>query len=273
MFADEHAAPIPPVSLTDCKVTHVHPYRGPALRHLGATGHEREYLGCRESRTFEGFGVSLLDVGRTPLPLYRGKDGALWVGIEDGRFFLAELHVAGAHLRGDRWAAALRVNETQACPPPSTPGGSFDVPFYIVTQPRRAGDNIMSGLIQPSGEVEPFVACSEERQLPSRTELARFGTVSCTFYSEWHPQRFVSPQLRGPVVRGYVVGSNGEVVADAPRETFNVSRDFNTKIEIRFAPQSEIARLGLAPVEPPMSPPQSTSDWQGLSMPQRPDRS
>jgi hypothetical protein len=266
MFADKAKAPTPNLTLADCRVSPEQPYRGSAFDHLGAAGHEKEYLGYREARTFAGYGISLLDSDRTPLPLYRDQDGTLWVAIEDGASFVAELHLQGWSRRGDRWAAALRVNDTQAS---TSPSEKVDEAFVIVTQPRHKGDNILTGITQPSGEVQQFVARSEEHPHHSPNGPARYGSVTCTFYSEWHPQRFMSPSLRGPVVSGYSVGSNREGVAQAQRETFTVSRDLNTKVEIRYAPQAEISRLGLEPVEPVKPTDGMDFQWQGLYMPRR----
>lgn len=266
MFTDDQTARIlhATTTLAECEVSRAEPYRGNAQRHIGFEGHEREYYGYREVRTFAGFGVSLLKPDRSPLPLYRDKDGALWVGCDDGEQFVVELHVQEG---GDRWAARLAVNGEQEyhVPISADSGGSV---FHIVTQTRHKGDNIVSDWSQSSGAVQPFVAQSEIHRDTHEGGPARSGVITCTFYGEYHPRRFMSPTLRGPALSGYVAGGKGLV--DAREENFIVNRRMNTSVEIRFAPRSEIERLGFTRVQPTQGAGQGRSDLQILAVPPRP---
>lgn len=249
MYNDDQTAPISAsnATLADCQVSREEPYGGDVQRHIGFAGHEAEYCGYREVRTFAGFGVSLLKPDRTPLPLYRDKDGMLWIVCEDGESFVAELHVQKGC---DRWAARLSINGKQEHFVSLRTGGPADSVYHIVTEPRCKGANVVSGWAQSAENMKPFVAQSEEHRDTKVDECARYGLVTCTFYSEYHPDRFVSPTLRGPGLSGYVAGMKGVGLVDARSEGFTVCRRFNTSVEIRFAPRSEMERLGFTRVPP-----------------------
>ena len=269
MYNDDQTAQISAsnATLADCQVSREEPYGGDVQRHIGFAGHEAEYCGYREVRTFAGFGVSLLKPDRTPLPLYRDKDGRLRIACEDGESFVAELHVQKG---GDRWAALLAINgKQQHLVSPST-GDSTEPVYHIVTEPRGKGDNIISGWAQPAGTVQPFVAQSEEHQDAKVGECARYGVVTCSFYSEYHPDRFVSPTLRGPMLSGYVAGMEGVGLFDARGEGLTVCRRFNTSVEIRFAPRSEIERLGFIYVPPDHISGPAHMDLRMYTLPLRP---
>ena len=69
---------------------------------------------------------------------------------------------------------------------------------------------------------------------------------------------------------GYVAGIGGKGLVDARSENFIVSRRFNTSIEIRFAPRSEIECLGFTRVQPVRVTDQERCDLQMLAVPPRP---
>ena len=269
MYNDDQTAQISAsnATLADCQVSREEPYGGDVQRHIGFAGHEAEYCGYREVRTFAGFGVSLLKPDRTPLPLYRDKDGRLRIACEDGESFVAELHVQKG---GDRWAALLAINGKQEHFVSTPTGGRADSVYHIVTEPRGKGDNIISGWAQPAGTVQPFVAQSEEHQDAKVGECARYGVVTCSFYSEYHPDRFVSPTLRGPGLSGYVAGADGSEPVDARSVGFTVCRRMNTSVEIRFAPRSEIERLGFTRVPPDHISGPAHMDLRMYTLPLRP---
>jgi hypothetical protein len=250
MFSDDNMARTSPVTLADCKVSREAPFIGNAREHFGFQGHEQEYHGFREARSFGGFGISLLRPDKTPLPLYRDKSGALWVASEDGESFAVELHVRGGDKTRDRWAALLRINGKQEHTVSTAPAAPADSVYLMVTQPQSKGHNIVRGWTQSSDAVQPFVFQSESHGELKGHEPQRYGVVNCTFYAEHHPQRFLSPVLRGPALSGYVVNPDGSGITDARSADFTVSRDFNQAVEIRFAPKAEIDRLGATPVEP-----------------------
>lgn len=243
MFNDDKGQRANRVTLADCRVSRAVPFEGFAPSHDLFSRHEQEYCGPRESRSFDGFGISLLRPDNTPLPLYRDKDGALWVACEDGEPFAVELHVVGGDKTSDRWAALVHINGEQRHGVPSESRGASESVYHLVTQPQRKGENIVPGWSQSSGAIVPFVAQSVVHTDSEIGGAGRYGVVTCTFYQEHHPQRFLSPVLRGPSLKGGVVPARGGGIIDARHAAFTVCRDFNVAVEIRFAPQAEIDSL------------------------------
>ena len=250
MFGALTTLPTGSISMADCKVSREEPYRGNAGSHVAFTDHEKGDHGFREARTFSGFGISLLRNDKTPFPLYRDKEGALWVAKEDAEPFMVELHVIGGDRSCDRWAALLQMNGAQGYALPPSAGESAQPVYEILTQPAQKGATIIPGWSPASGVVQPFVAPSFRHGEAEEDGHRRYGVVTCTFYSEHHPQRFVSPMLEGPSLPGYVVNKDGGRLLEAESARFTVCRDFNYAVEIRYAPQDEIDRLKLTRVEP-----------------------
>ena len=269
MFSDDKGQQINRVTLADCRVSRAVPFEGNARFHSVFTSHEQEYCGLRESRSFGGFGISLLRPDNTPLPLYRDKDGALLVACEDGESFAVELHVRGGDKTSDRWAALVHVNGEQRQGVSSDSGGAGESVYHLVTQPQSKGENIVPGWTQSSGAVAPFVAQSVVQTDIEKQGASRYGVVSCTFYSEYHPQRFVSPTLKGPSLRGDVVHAREGGIVDARPADFTVCRDFNVAVEIRFAPQVEIDRLKAERIGSVNTRMPTDTGLSGLSAPSR----